>query len=511
MSLLKPFLIVTLACLPLVTLTVGGFLGTASSSTPIDPLPAFTPSQAIAAKLADVVASRTAVAMELANDPAGWRNGNAASAHALPYRLAASLQQAAQAGKSDDTAAVDHALSDLQALIAGDAKAIEQLSPEGQAILNNLKQRAARLKLHHAWLMNRMTIRDSLANAARSIATAPGGQAEKACLTLLESLGDTFPNVVADDDPAEPSDARTMSEDREIKAMATRAKFRMAYGLACGLSDNGASNAESFKQQWDALKGFLRTYPDGPPDDRDRPLLADARQRVTQAELAFRKQHALEAATAAELAANTEAWLKAINASAPDQADGNAAEVIEMRRTWLATRITSLPTTPDSLKTMQEGLIDDGTLEGKRRIGVFQQVPGDAMRYRWWKNNTQRVEKDPQEPKELRFPRGASTVYLKRPPAEPRYSIIQSDYVKCRDAFLSSGFSENPLLYCDECERLAKAWDDYKRIPNADPADGFDQFYPDVAGVCRRAAECIRDFHAAVGESATTPTLRRDP
>jgi hypothetical protein len=494
--------IVFVASLPLAWLTARAFLGGPGARAADAAIPVCDPDAPTAAKLEAEL--RAIAEWEKSHgpthDPAGFVGVAEDDQSQLVFRLTETLALAAAANASFDAAEVDKARVALERLVATESSAIEGLPSRGREILAAAKQGASLLDRHSAWLEDRRVVRETLEKASNLLDTDPDGESEARCLELLHALRKSHSAVVGDGDPAEPAKALTAREDSEAKRLEARGACRCDYVKAAGLKDSPPTSAAQWRSRWNELDTFVAKHA-GTPDERERKLVEGAGRRAKDAELAFKKESALEAGTAAELVTRIQAWRTAASAAAPREADHHRAQAEEMGRDWLGKRIPRLPAAPHlkALAALEEGVIDDGTPTGKRRIGVFQQVPNDPTRYRWWASAGRRVEKDPHDLKQRKWPRGEppSPFSLKRPPGKPRYLVMYEEYVNSREAFVERDVQDNALSFAEVFERLAEEWDEHQKVPNANPDDGFEDKYADLSAACRRAAQVIREYDDA--------------
>jgi len=308
-----------------------------------------------------------------------------------------------------------------------------------------------------------------------------------------------LPRVVPADAGDDPPDARTTSEDEAIRALTARAVFRGAF--------HSAMKAASPKDTFQRLSALLEEYA-AAPDPVDEPLRDAAAATLPAARLACYEAEARSATDAREFVMALRRWLDApgdpLAAAAADRRVKGAA----LTREWLSDRVPVLepPARLAPLTALQEArwLTGGSTV---RLLGVFQAIPNDARRWRYWQDNEQKMLKDAGG--ERRFPRGWHTVTLDVPPepAAPAVLTMLAEYHDQRDEFLQAAtksrgddLSRHGRSFSELCNALAGRLDSHLSIP----ADGgslehplqraHDEWGKNAADTLRAAGKVAVDF-----------------
>ena len=172
---------------------------------------------------------------------------------------------------------------------------------------------------------------------------------------------------------------------------------------------------------------------------------------------------------------------------------------MDLMRTWLDRSLPAVPATIKGLDGMKEGIVDDRQA-GKRLIAIFQPVPGQENRYRWWYSAAKRRD----------LPLGEDSGFLKQPPIEPRYQDWLARYRRLRDNYVNQGgFLADADSFVTACRSLAEEYAEHTATPALDQENSFDRAAAGWAtNVFERAALVATEFHAACRESGLTKRLR---
>lgn len=454
MTFSRALAIVTVATLPLAALSARAFVSTPAPDSGSSELPRYDGDAAAIEgakkRAADALAAAPA-------DPVGWGQPKKPASNdlAVEYRVAAVLatsDQAAGARGSGAGGDVTAAITAVERMLEEPSLAtIEALPASGPKLVAALRAQRSRLGRHKQWLDDREDMQKRITEMAGKLVGDPLGANEKDCLDSLRKAVTDYPTVVADDSADEPASSRTSAEDRSLRALLARARFRGDWVEAMTPKDPAV--------RFRLLEQFVGKHA-AAPDPADAGLLEQAREAIPAARLAFHETVARSAESAADFAAALKQWL-AIPAD-PRQAgpDTRKQDARKLIHDWLEVRLPAIAVPPElaGLGQLQEGVYVDG--DSKRlTFGIFEAIRDDD-RSRYWRDNEQKNEKD--DAGKRKYPRGFTTLRISPPgPKPPRCLSLRADYDAARNSFL-----KDPLVqagpagasaagkFADDCDRL---------------------------------------------------------
>lgn len=485
------FAIVAVAALPLASLTVMAFFSTGERGRTQLSIPAVTPNVvAVRDKAAAALQGKAEAAEAAAQDPAGFREKiDGAAAKVAPYALATTLAEAEAASSATDPKKVEAALARLEAAHA-----------TGGDLLPEIEKRQQRLTVRRTWLANRLDTAEAMTNAERSMNGPHTIAGAEDCLKILLKLRRKLPNEpIAEDE--ETTDSLTTSEAGKAGELRTWAESRRAFLQAkarhASLQEPSPETLASLVEEWNR---FLASYGRRDALDRDE-CVPEARRLRTDSRLALLWATAVAQKSAATLAPAVLKWLdEPRNDDDQNSSDvGRLQKGADLMRTWLDRSLPAVPATIKGLDGMKEGIVDDRQA-GKRLIAIFQPVPGQENRYRWWYSVANRRD----------LPLGEDSGFLKQPPIEPRYQDWLARYRTLRDNYVNeAGFLADADSFVTACRSLAKEYAEHTTTPALDAGNFFDRA---AAGwgtsVFERAAVVATEFHTACWEAGLTKRLR---
>lgn len=430
-------------------------------------------------------------------DPAGFSvEGEPDGDLALPYELADRLAAAEKARHADDLEAAEAARKGLDRLVADRLVAIQKIRPNGAELAADLKRRLEVASRRCTWLTNRQTAGRELKTAEEAMVAGPEGDGEAKCLLVIAGLRKQLP-ATAESIAEEPGDALTPDEAGRAKALEARATFRRDFfklRQAARAETASSRDLERLLAEW---KGFFATYgKSGPPDDRDRPLLDEARTLQRKSQLDLLRVAARDADNALDLADRVAAWL--------EEASRNPAELAQERKAartlvqkWLDEHVPGLPPLPKPVPGVQEGFT-----ETKRMIGFFQYVKETPSQYRWWHWSRDEQYRRTEN-------KGENQVNLTGKPQQPRHGAFVARHAESHKAFLARGFTANGgvEMFRAACEGLATEFEAYRKLwGDSDfPADKAAENWGDVFVTGHKVAE---EFLAAGNKHGLWDLLR---
>jgi hypothetical protein len=486
----KSLSIVGIATLPLAVLTVVAFRSTGERAGVAGGVPS-VPASVVRVRDKATAALRAKAAAETAAeaDPAGFlaKAGDAALTEP-PYSTAARLAEAEVAARADDLDRTTRALADL---------ADESMVPDG--LRGDFARRRQLLERHATWLRNRTVASDALRLADETLrAPASIPNAAKAADTL-EDLRRRLPQVAKADTAAdEPGDALTVEEAAEASRLrqwaAYRSEFLSMKSKRAGLDNDKPDVLKSVVEGWDR---FLTRYDRaGVPDPDD--CIGESKRLRTEAQLAFLWARAIACVTSDTLAPAVLDWLDEPRSAADGGGDDpdRRGQATSLLRAWLESNLPSPPRLPDGLAGMQEGIVDDQQA-GKRLIAIFQAVPEQPRRYRYWHSAAERKD----------LPLGKDSWFLQDPPAPPKCIGWATRYGQARDAYLA-GFMVDDDSFASECRALAEACRNHMQLLPLDPQNDIMAPVADWAELFSAAANRSAAFQRACRESGLKERIR---
>ncbi len=479
---------VSLACIPLLALTVNHFQSSGERKIPIE----YT-----APKIAEFDECGARLAAVAAAAPAAGGAGGAGEAMTAT-RLAEVLARAADAYGKTDVDAVEKVVGELEAF-DGKLEQVEAIGPSGSTMAEAVRQRTRDVKRHATWRQGRVDVAKRLKEAEDAI-VASDIEGAISCLETLRGLLRRFPAVADPEaEKSEPADALTQDEKAKADGLKARAEFRQEFFTLKKAADDTQEKAASFKQrvqEWDALITKAKKRPD---DTRDRPLADEAKELRSVAYLRYLEADAMEQTSARQMLRKINTWLEeAEKAARNDTARQRAQELVNR---WLTERVKPLPEVRIA-KGIQEGYqktSKDDTV-GDRVLGVFQKVPNTERQYRYWKNPEVRNLK--------KWEMGQDQFNLLGEPSDPKYIGMFQSYMKSRAAFLEDGYRTDDGIQ-GFARELAKILDDcenyranYAQL-SQDPIDDQAKDWPDILAKGKKA---VSDFQAARRAEGTPNT-----
>jgi ElaB/YqjD/DUF883 family membrane-anchored ribosome-binding protein len=484
MTTTRALFIVLFASLPFAALTARAFFVRPDVSAAKDELSLYTVDHILLEKVVKEVERPADNVLAVEGDPSGWRIGKDAANLPAPYEVAATLGRAGDAVRDADIGAVDAAIAEIEKMLQETRRAaIQGLAPAGARLVSALQDTRKRLGTHKRWIDTRAEIAGQLRKADSALADPPAGAGAEASLALLDQLKQKHPAVVADDAADEPAEARTTSEDKALRAIGKRASFRYKF--------QQAKRQEVAAQRQALLRQFVAEFGDELLDERDKPVLDDARKLLRDATLDTLWAQAQNADNANDLVQSLRKWLDLVD---DPSLGANAKRLVDA---WLAKRITEAPDAA-RFKVLQEGIID-GERGDKRLLGVFEKADPEGTRWRWWTDKDQKA--DPA------YPRGDGRrppVALKgKPLAPPLAVVLLNKYRDQRDRYLarpmSTGGGEEFAAACEELVRNANAHAAISQVPeHQHPVqEAYDSLLAQLPATLEAAARAAREFDAA--------------
>jgi hypothetical protein len=414
-------------------------------------------------------------------DPAGFSlEGEPEGDLALPYELAERLAAAEKARHVDDLEAAEAARNGLDRMVADRLVAIQKIRPNGVELAADVKRRLELAKRRCIWLTNRQLAGRDLKVAEEAMAAGPEGDGETKCLLTIKGLRKQLP-ATAESIGDEPGDALAPDEAARATALEARATFRHDFFKARQSSRAEAASSRDLERLLEEWAGFLATYgKNGPPDDRDKPLLDEAKTLQRKSQLDLLRAAAREQSNAIDLAERVAAWLNEAGRN-PAEFDQERKAARSLVQSWLESKLSPLPPLPKPVPGVEEG--DTGK---KRLIGFFEKVNGTPAQYRWWPWNMA-------EKKRRELNKGEKQPNLKAAPTPPRHGAFAADYAESRKEFLARGFTTGAGVerFRSDCDRLASDFDAYRQQwDDVDfPADKAAENWGEAFAAGRKVAE----------------------
>jgi hypothetical protein len=489
MSSPKAFVAFAIATLPLVVLTCKAFFIGGNRESAIGDMPPVPTSVATVREKAGLILQLKANVDALAGaDPAGFRGKTAGTAAGQPpFLIATKLSGADVAVGSADIKQVEQAIADLS-----------DLTTVPDELTASVIERRSRLERHLAWLGNRRLTADTLAAAEKLLRDAVSVANAEACLKLVAELQRRLPKVAAAGE--EPLDALTAEEAEQANALRAWSSCRRAF-LQTKAKQASAGNASlkmlaGLVTDWDR---FLEIHGRPGATDPDE-CIPEARQLRAAVHLQFLWQKASGQETAASFAPAVMAWLDASQRGREDDA-GSIARANDLVSEWVDREVPKAPQVPAGLAGMGEGIVDDKQ-SGKRLIAIFQAVPGQSLRFRWWNSRDQQKE----------LPLGIASGFLKAAPQPPKYESWAKRYDTLRAVFVHrGGFISDAEAFVQGSESLRDEVARHRSIPTYEPDDPFDGQTKGWADeIFGRAAEVAKEFVAALRDSGLDVRLTKN-
>jgi len=479
--------IVGVATLPLAALTALAFFSTGERGGTLGNVPEVPISIAEAGEKATAaLQGKAAAETAFDSDPAGFRSkADGAAGNDLPYLTAVILAEAHAAAKEADIDRTSRALASL---------ADESTMPIG--VRADVAKHRQRLERHATWLKSRSIASDALRVADETMrAPASIANANKT-IDTVDELRRRLPQVAKADALAdEPGDALTGDEAAEATRLRQWAVYRASFlALKAKHTTLEKSKPDSLKALVDGFDQFLATHdrPGAPDPDA---CVGEARRLRSDVQLALLWAKAAVQDTPATLAPAVLAWLDEPRLNAGGDAD-RRVQAAALMKAWLERHLPSPPKPPAGLQGMQEAIIDDGQT-GKRLVAIFQAVPGQPRRYRWWYTAAERKE----------LPLGKDSGFLVDQPTPPKCIAWATRYRENHNAYLA-GFMADDGHFATECRNLADACRAHMQVPAFDPeadvaapALGWEKLFAD-------AAERASAFDRACRESGLLDRIR---
>lgn len=491
MTTMRALAIVLFASLPLAAITARAFFVWQDGDPAKEALPRYEADAALLDKVRRDVERPTDQIVAPESDPAGWRKAKEAAGLPALYDVAATLGRAVAAGKDTDLDRVKVVIAEVGGLL-GDAKRaeIEALQPAGQTLVAALGDARKRLQTHAKWLDDRAQIAAELSRAEKALAQEDADF--DAALAIVRSLKDRYTAVVAAGAANEPAESRTTTEDGVLQAVQKRAEIRRDF--------EQARRGEAAVQRQASLNAFLKQYGDDLLDNRDRPLLENARKLLQQADIDVLWDRANAASTADEL-------VKALRKLETAGTTDFEAQARKLADAWLATRIKVAPDAKP-FRVLEEGIIDDGG-PGKRLLGVF--APKDD-KWKWWIDDAQKGKPGFEKGGTMVSGGTRAAMPLKDKPSAPPVLVrLLDDYGRHRNAYLARPLGpagDVPAgpefaAACDELRRQADAHRDIPRVLK-DPhplQQQYDALLDTLRTTLGEAAHAAREFDAAARDA----------
>jgi hypothetical protein len=488
--------IITVATLPLAALTARGFLVAPQSEADTAELKTYEGGAEQLAAARKVAAEPSAAPA----DPVGWgmpRKSRPAD-EPLEYQVAAALAAAGRAAAATGDAILDvtATVTEIDGLLAESRRAEILALPGGQGLLESLQARRAGLKRHTKWLQDRADIARRTAALEALLAGPPDGMNEKKCLGEIHDIVVQFPTVVDDEDPTEPPNARTESQEQDLEGLRSRALFRQ--------EQHAAMTAAAPEDKLRLLDTFLKDHPSA-PDPRDARLLDEARRELGVATLAVYRAQAERAETADAMAKALKNWL----AAPPAGPDNRKAEALAVIKTWLKGNVPEPPQVAElaKLRNLQETIMLNGGAE-QRMLGVFAPTPNQGGKWRYWRDSEDQKDED------YRRGRGDVTVPAPKAPLEiPVFVDIEVTYRKARDKLLGNPLGDGiAKAFAQQSGELADRIAAHRALPpNTNVAhplqDSYEELGEAIEGACRRATLAAQGFELAAHKNGLRDLL----
>jgi hypothetical protein len=516
MTTTRAITLMSVATLPLLALTARAFFVSPKGELTTTDLATYADGSKELDEARRLIAAASGGAPREPRDPAGWRSLRAAepAEERIEYRVVAALDKAGQAltARGDSaTGDVASAIGEVQGLLTERRRAeVEALEPSGSTLVASLGEALGWLQRRQVWLVNRAETGATILSMTEALAGEPKGTGEAKCLQLARSVATRLPRVVPPDVGDDPPDARTTAEDEEIRRLAERAVFRSAFHSAMG--------ADSPRETFERLSALLDEYSTA-PDPADGPLRDAAAAALPAARLAHYEAEARSATDARDFVVALRRWLDTPGDPRAAAAGERTTKGAALTREWLGERVPALKP-PDRLAPLielQEARWQTGGAT-VRLLGVFQAIPNDARRWRYWQDNDQKMLKDAGG--ERKFPRGWHTVTLDVPPDPAPSAVlgVLAEYQKARDEFLLAATKSrgDDLVrqghsFSELCDTLAGQLESHLSIP----ADGgslehplqkaHDEWGKSVADSLRAAGRIAVDFAALDSLGSASP------
>jgi hypothetical protein len=488
MTTMRAMFIVLIASLPLAALTARAFFVRPGGGTDKGDLPRYEPDNALLEKVIKETERPVVKVVAAEGDPSGWRTGKDVASPPAPYGVAATLGRAADAVRELDAGRVDAAIAEVDKLLNDSRRPdIQAMEPAGARLVSALQDTRKRLDTHKRWIDARAEIAGQLRKADAALADSPAGAGAEAALAILDKVMQSHPAVVVDGAADEPAEARTTSEDGTLRAIRKRAAFRYEF--------QQAKRAETATKRQMLFEKFLADFGGESLDERDKPLLDDARKLLRDATLEALWAQAQSAESANSLVQSLRKWLEV---AGDPSIRGKARELVDA---WLAKRITEGPDAA-RLKSLQEGIID-GERGARRLLGVFEIADSEGTRWRWWTDKEQKAD-----PAYRRGDGRRPPVALKGKPLAPPLAVDLLDkYRDQRKRYLAkplgtgdAGASgEGFAASCEELSRDAEAHATIAQVPeHQHPAqEVYDALLTELQATLQGAARAAREFDAA--------------
>lgn len=498
----RPIVFVVVCSVPLLLFTVSAFLrDDPDAGSSVAAVPRYEPNVDFVSGSAALLESRRGdVDSRDARGPAGWRDVDegAADAELLVYGVARALAAGSAALSLEGDSAVglvEQSLADVKSFLADSARSeVLKLEPAGAQLLASLSRSQDSLSARSAWLTNRGFVAESVVTLEGLLSSPPDESNERACLSKVGEIIRRMPVVVSGSDDANPGDARTEAEDMLLKSIEKRAKYRLAF-LATGTA---ADPIDRFRM----LEGFLADYPTV-PDERDREFHDDAMRQFPVARLAAHKDLAVYAVDAGEFFLRLNDFRQSADALPRAQRAGAMGVTAEgLRELWLNKHLPlcDLPDSLVSVRNLQEAnwIVGNATV---RNLGLFQTIPAEQNRFRYWRDPQQRQNPD--------FLRGWHVVTLEVPPGvrEPlllscvdNYSFARRSLLKTANFAETAAMEESLREFVSVCDTSSGALTELLTIDSAEGVarhmlqDDYDEFCEQMRVKLSVAKEIASDF-----------------
>ena len=487
----KTLAVVVMAAMPLALLTVMSFLSTGERGPTQAGMPVVPPNVVAVREKATLALQAKAEADEaVAKDPAGLRekiDGAASKAH--PYATASILAEAEAASAATDLKKIENALTSL-----------ETAGITASDLLPEVERRQRQLGVRRTWLANRIAAAEALTAADKTMNGPRTIAGTEECLKVLFDLRRRLPNDAAEGDE-ESTDSLTTSEAGRAAQLRAWAEYRRAFLQAkakhAKIGEAKPEALAALVEEWDR---FLASNGRPGAPDRDE-CVTEARSLRMETRLAFLWATAVAQKNAATLAPAVLKWLEEPRSR---EAQNTSDEELlrkgaDLMRAWLDRSLPPVPAAVKGLDGMKEGVVDDRQA-GKRLIAIFQPVPGQENRYRWWYSAAKRRD----------LPLGEDSGFLQQPPFDPRYQDWLVRYRKLRDEFVNQGgFLDDVDPFVTACRSLADEYAEHAALPALDQDNPFDRAAADWdTNVFKRAAVVATEFQAACRESGLGQRLQ---
>lgn len=386
-------------------------------------------------------------------DPAGFSLEDEPEGDlALPYELAERLAAAEKARHGDDLEAAEAARNGLNRMVADRLVAIQKIPPNGLELAAEVKRRLELTTRRCIWLTNRQLAGRELKAAEEAIATGPEGDGETKCLLTINGLRKQLP-AMPESIAEEPGNALAPDEAAWAARLESRALFRRDFFKLRQSARAEAASSRDLERLLEEWAVFVATYgKNGPPDDRDKPILDEAKTLQRKTQLDLLRVVAREAGSVVELVERVAAWLK--------EAGGNPVEFAQAQKAasalvqkWLESNVSPLLPLPKPMPGVEEGFT-----KKRRLIGFFEKVPNTPAQYRFW-------PWDMPVGKRLALNKGDEQPNLTATPTPPQHEAYAADHAESRKEFLAGGFTTRQGVdrFRADCDRLAEEFGPYRK------------------------------------------------